>query len=57
MDFLLGKDNSEINDILESRSYWTYVKCDRPLLTIYDIIDKVNGLIKNNTKIIKDQKI
>lgn len=56
MEFLLGKDKSEINDILESRSYWTYVKCDRPLLTIYDIIDKVNGLVKSDTKIIKDQK-
>lgn len=38
----LTKDSAMINDILESRSYWTYNKHDlRPMLSIFDIIEMI----------------
>lgn len=38
----LTNHSEMMNDILDSRSYWTYSKDDRSMLTIFDIIDMVN---------------
>lgn len=37
-ELLLEKDKNIVNDILESRGYWTYDKNDQTYLSLYDII-------------------
>lgn len=38
----LTNHSEMMNDILDSRSYWTYSNDERPMLTIFDIIEMVN---------------
>lgn len=46
-DKLLSNKSGLINDILNSRSYWTYLPDPRPYMSAYDVIDL---LIKNKVK-------
>ena len=46
LDALMSDKNKEaVSDILNSRGYWTYVKNDRPYMSIFEIM-KIAGLSK-----------
>lgn len=38
----LSKSKYKMEDILNSRGYWTYDKCDREYLSIFDVLELVN---------------
>lgn len=41
LDAIVNSKDPQLKDILESRGWWTYGKCDRPYMALPDILNKV----------------